>query len=172
MLFSYQSFFSSLVGVQNFPFLTTWPKKRASPKHYKIGFQQSIFWKTDVRRETAIFRPKKPKPEFQLSFLPILFFSTRKHTNIGWNPYFLRFRKHKTFFPKLNLKQRNLEIKKNNLCALFFLKMAISRKLADNWTQKNTHTHKMITKQKMTRDHSKYRSKITLAQIMTYTWPR
>ena len=33
--FSYQSNFSFLVGVQNFPFLTTWPKKRAPKKQYK-----------------------------------------------------------------------------------------------------------------------------------------
>ena len=31
------------VGVQNFPFLTTWPKKRAPKKHYKIGVSANFF---------------------------------------------------------------------------------------------------------------------------------
>ena len=34
------------VGVQNFPFLTTWPKKRAPKKHYKNrGFSKPFFGK-------------------------------------------------------------------------------------------------------------------------------
>ena len=49
------------VGVQNFPFLTTWPKKRAPKKHYKNRGFRPFFWKADVRHETAIFGPKKPK---------------------------------------------------------------------------------------------------------------
>ena len=46
-LFSYQSKISYfLVGVQKFPFLTTWPRKCAPPKHYKNwGFSTPIFEK-------------------------------------------------------------------------------------------------------------------------------
>ena len=38
--------FLFLVGVQNFPFLTTWPKKRAPKNHYKNrGFSNPFFGK-------------------------------------------------------------------------------------------------------------------------------
>ena len=67
------------MGVQNFPFLRTWPKKRIPQKHYKIGFQQSIFRKTVVRHETAIFGPKKPNSEIPvIIFWPIFLFQQRK----------------------------------------------------------------------------------------------
>ena len=49
------------VGVQNFPFLTTWPKKRAPKKHYKNRGFSNFFLETHMRHETAIFGPKKPK---------------------------------------------------------------------------------------------------------------
>ena len=43
-LFSYQSKFSVFtLGVQNFLFLATWPKKRAPKKHYKIGVSANQF---------------------------------------------------------------------------------------------------------------------------------
>ena len=40
-----QNFLCFLLGVRNFPFLTTWPKKRAPQKHYKIGVSANIFLK-------------------------------------------------------------------------------------------------------------------------------
>ena len=86
-LFSYLSIFSFfLVGVQNFPFLTTWPEKRAPKKHYKNGggFQQPILWKTVLSHETAIFGQEKPNPEIPLiCFFFAFFFSynNKKHKN-------------------------------------------------------------------------------------------
>ena len=41
-----ENFLLFWVGVQNFPFLTTWPKKRAPKKHYKNrGFSKLFFGK-------------------------------------------------------------------------------------------------------------------------------
>ena len=54
-----ENFLLFWVGVQNFLFLTTWPKKRAPKKHYKNrGFSKLIFGKKHMRHETAIFGPK------------------------------------------------------------------------------------------------------------------
>ena len=58
-----QTFLFLFGGVQTFPFLTTWPKERAPPKHYRSrGFNKPIFEKkTDMRHEAAIFGQRKPK---------------------------------------------------------------------------------------------------------------
>ena len=47
-------------GVQKLPFLTTWPRERAPPKHYKIGVS-AYFLKKVMRHERPFFDPKKPK---------------------------------------------------------------------------------------------------------------
>ena len=86
-LFSYQSNFSSFgVGVPNFPFLTTWPKKRAPKNTIKIGVSASPFsWKTFLSHETAIFGQKKPNPEIPVIIFFCLFSSltTTKNTKIS-----------------------------------------------------------------------------------------
>ena len=61
-----QLFLLFLVGVQNFPFLTTWPKKRAPKNTMKIGVSARHFLKTDRRHETAIFEKKNPNPEISV----------------------------------------------------------------------------------------------------------
>ena len=54
-----------------------------------MGFQQGIFWKTDVRHETAIFGPKtKTWNSSYHIFGPIPFSFNNKNTKISWNPYF------------------------------------------------------------------------------------
>ena len=87
-----ENFLLFWLGVQNFPFLTTWPKKRAHKKHYKnSGFRAFFFWKADVCHETAVFGPKNPKfINFSYHFfLPIFFsFKNKKHKNL-LKPLFL-----------------------------------------------------------------------------------
>ena len=75
-----QIFLLFLVGVQNFVFLTTWPKKRAPQNTITIGVSARIFWKSDMRHETALVGPKKPKPEIPANILfgPFSFLSTTK----------------------------------------------------------------------------------------------
>ena len=53
-----ENFLLFWVGVQNFPFLTTWPKKRAPKNTIKIGVSANFFLETHMRHETAIFGPK------------------------------------------------------------------------------------------------------------------
>ena len=53
-----------------------------------MGFQQNIFEKTDVLHETAIFGPKKPKPEIPDLCFAFSFSVNNKNTNNGRNPYF------------------------------------------------------------------------------------
>ena len=95
-LFSYQSIFSFfMVGVQNFPFLTTWPKKERSQKNtIKIGFQQPIFWKTVLSHETAIFGQKKPKSRnssYHFFFCLFSSLTTTKTQKLAETPIFIVF---------------------------------------------------------------------------------
>ena len=86
-----ENFLLFWVGVQNFPFLTTWPKKRAPKKHYKNRGFRAFFFKADVRHETAIFGPKNPKfiNSSYHFFLPVFFsFNNTKH-KILLKPLFL-----------------------------------------------------------------------------------
>ena len=128
------------VGVQNFPFLTTWPKKRAPKKHYKNrGFSILFFWKTHMRHETAIFGPKKPKfINSSYHFFLLVFFSlnNRKHKKCR-NPYFYSVLANQKKREFSNFILKTLKIEKPNFCTLF-LKKAIFRKLPDNWAQKKT----------------------------------
>ena len=69
------------VAFQNFPFLTPWPKNLNPKNTIKLGVSGPFFWKADVRHETAILGPKKPKIyKFQLSFF-CLFSSLSKTKN-------------------------------------------------------------------------------------------
>ena len=78
-------------GVQKLPFLTTWPRKRAPPKHYKNrGFSTPIFEKQLCVTKRPFLDKKNQIHKFQLSFffLPFSSLSTTKNTKICWNPYF------------------------------------------------------------------------------------
>ena len=67
------------------PFFDNLAQKARPERRYKNwGFSNPFFWKTDLRKETAIFGPKKPRPE--TSFL----FQQPKHKN-ALEPLFLVF---------------------------------------------------------------------------------
>ena len=79
-----------LVGVQNFPFLTTWPKKRAPKKHYKNrGFSNPFFEKQICVTKRPFLDQKNPKPEIPVIIFFAFFFSfnNKKHKNV-LKPYF------------------------------------------------------------------------------------
>ena len=84
-LFSYQSFFSFfLVGVQNFPFLTTWPKSAHPKNTIKIGVSATHFVEKSSESRNGHFWTKKSQiQKFQLSFFFAFFFSynNKKHKN-------------------------------------------------------------------------------------------
>ena len=78
-LFSYQSIFSFLVGVQNFPFLTTWPKKRAPKKHYKNGgFSNPFFGEQFCVTKRPCLDKKSQIQKFQLPFFAFFFSCNNK----------------------------------------------------------------------------------------------
>ena len=84
-LFSYQSKFSFLGGVQKLPFLTTWARKRAPPKHYKNrGFSLFFFEKSYALRN-GHFWTKKPtsRNSSYHFFLPFFLFQQQKNTKIS-----------------------------------------------------------------------------------------
>ena len=77
-----ENFLLFWLGVQNFPFLTTWPKKRAHKQHYKNSGFRAFFLESRCVSRNGRFWTKKPKIyKFQLPF----FFA-----------YFLLFQKQKT----------------------------------------------------------------------------
>ena len=138
-LFSYQSNFLFLVGVQNFPFLTTWPKKRAPKKHYKNrGFSNPFFGKQFWVTKRPFLDQKNPNPEIPvIIFLPFSSLTTTKNTKVSWNPYFYSVLANlKKNFQNLNSKHRKL---KNPIFAPFFWK----KLFLENWliigNKKHTH---------------------------------
>ena len=171
-------FFLFLVGVQNFPFLTTWPKKRAPKIHYKNrGFSNPFCGKQFWVTKRPFLDKKKPNPEIPviIFFWPFSSPTTTKNTKVSWNPYFYSVSANlkKENFQHLNSKHRKL---KNPIFAPFFWKSLFFRKLANNWEQKNTHTHThthtMIAEQKKIAWNPYFYSvKMTLAQLLTLTWP-
>ena len=69
-LFSYQQKYF-LVGVQNFPFLITWPKKRAPKNTVKIwGFSKAFLEKQMCVTKRPFLDPQNTKPE-----IPVIMFS-------------------------------------------------------------------------------------------------
>ena len=81
-LFNYQSTFSFLGGCPKFPSLTTWPKKRAPPKHYNNrGFSKLFFEENICVAERPFLDQKKQNPE-----IPVIIFLA----------YFLLFQQQKT----------------------------------------------------------------------------
>ena len=161
-----ENFLFFWLGVQNFPFLTTWPKKRAHKKHYKnSGFRAFFFWKADVCHETAVFGPKNPKfINFSYHFFCLFSsLSKTKNTKICWNPYFYSvFANLKNEnFQNLNLKHWNL---KNPIFAPFFWKRLFLENCRIIGDKKK---HKMITEcaKQISWNHDFYRLK-------TQTWTR
>ena len=72
-----QIFLLFLVGVQNFPVLTTWPKKRAPRKHYKNrGFSKAIFG-------------QKTKPRNSNYHFCLFLLFQQQNTKISWNLHFV-----------------------------------------------------------------------------------
>ena len=156
------------MGIENFPLLTTRPKKRAPKKHtIKTGVSAKHFLKNRcASRNGHLWTKTKPKPEIPVimfwaySFL----FQQEKHKN----------RLKPLFYSVLaNLKKRNFNIKlktenlgkKNKFCTLFFWKGLF----LENWQiiGHTKNTHKMISEQKkIAWSHNKYRPKITLAQLV------
>ena len=86
------SFF--LGGVQKLPFLTTWPRKRAPPKHYKNrGFSTPIFEKQLCVTKRPFLDKKTQIHKFQLSFFFCLFllFQQQKTQKSAETPIFIVF---------------------------------------------------------------------------------
>ena len=70
------------VAFQNFPFLTSWPRKPEPKKHYKNRGFRAFFLKTSCVSRNGRFWTKKPKIyKFQLSFFFGLFSSLSKTKN-------------------------------------------------------------------------------------------
>ena len=77
--------------VQKFPFLTTWPRKRAPKKHYKNRGFSKAFGKIVMRHETAIFGQKNPNPEIPVIFFLALSSLSTKNTKSAETPIFIVF---------------------------------------------------------------------------------
>ena len=132
--------FSFLVGVQNFPFWTTWHKTRAPQNTIKNrGFREHILKNSYASRNGHFWTQKTQIQKFQLSFVLSFFFSfnRKKNTTMPWNPYFysvLAKSKRDLFLSTNHLKTQKLE--KPNFAPFF---KAIFRNLLDNWPKnKNT----------------------------------
>ena len=121
--------FLFLGGFPKFPFLTTWPTKRAPPKHYKNrGFGKFFFGKTYASRKPFLDQ-KKPKSRIPvINFRgPLSLSTTKKHKNIAETPVFIVFqRTSKGEFSKNKHKTEKAE--KPNFCTLF-LKKATFKKI-------------------------------------------
>ena len=80
-------------GVQKLPFLTTWPRKRAPPKHYKNrGFSLFFFEKSYASRN-GHFWTKKPKSRNSSYnfFLPFFLFQQQKTPKLAETHIFVVF---------------------------------------------------------------------------------
>ena len=86
-----ENFLLFWLGVQNFPFLTTWPKKRAHKKHYKNSGFRAFFLESRCVSRNGRFWTKNPKfINFSYHFFLPIFFSSKnkKHKNL-LKPLFL-----------------------------------------------------------------------------------
>ena len=74
-------------GVQKFPFLTTWPRKRAPKEHYKNWGFSKAFWKNSYASRNGHFWTKKPYPEIPDHFFgSFLLFQQQKTQNSAETP--------------------------------------------------------------------------------------
>ena len=93
-LFSYQSNFLFLVGVQNFPFLTTWPKNAHPKNTIKIGVSATHFLENSFESRNGHFWTKKnPNPEIPviIFLLPFSSLTTTKTQKLAETPIFIVF---------------------------------------------------------------------------------
>ena len=140
-------------GVQKFPFLTTWPRKRAPPKHYRNkGFSTPTFEKQLCVTKRPFLDKKNQIQKFQLSFVWALFFSVnnKKHNNL-LKPllYSVLANLKNIIFQKRNLKQRNLKKKKRFLHSFFEKKLKKKRFFFGNLQKIGHKKHIMITAHKI-----------------------
>ena len=87
-------FFLFLVAFQNFPFLTSWPRKPEPQKHYKNRGFKCFFWKPVLSHETADFGPKKPKiinSSYHFFLAYFLLFQKQKTQKLAETPIFIVF---------------------------------------------------------------------------------
>ena len=146
--------------------------KSAHPKNtIEIGVSATHFVENSSESRNGHFWTKKSQiQKFQLSFFFLLFSSltTTKNTKISWNPYFYSVLAHlkKENFQNWNLKHRKL---KNPNFAPFFWK----RLFLENWLIiGNKKTHNDNWAQKIAWNPYFYSAKMTLAKILTLTWPK
>ena len=122
-----ENFLFFWVAFQNFPFLTSWPRKPEPKKHYKNRCFRAFFLESRCVSRNGRFWTKKPKIyKFQLSFFCLFSsLSTTQNTKIRWNPYFYSVLANlkKENFENLNLKHWKLE---NPIFAPFFWKRLFS----------------------------------------------
>ena len=89
-----ENFLLFWVGVQNFPFLTTWAKKRAPQKNtIKIGVSGPFFLKSRCASPNGHFWTQKSQiHKFQLSFFAcFLLFQQHKTQKFAETPIFIVF---------------------------------------------------------------------------------
>ena len=89
-----ENFLFFWLGVQNFPFFTTWPKKRAHKKHYKNrGFRPPFFGKQLCVTKRPFLDQKTKIYKFQLScfFACFLLFQQPKTQKSAETPIFIVF---------------------------------------------------------------------------------
>ena len=89
-----ENFLLFWVGVQNFPFFTTWPKKRAPKKNYKNWGFRAFFLKSRCASRNGHFWTQKSQiPKFQLSFFfaCFLLFQQHKTQKFAETPIFIVF---------------------------------------------------------------------------------
>ena len=81
-----------------FPLFDSLAQKAHTPQTLQnMGFQQTSFWKTDNRHETAIFGPPKKNPEIQVIIFWALFLliEQQKHKKMLKPLFYSGFSKHK-----------------------------------------------------------------------------
>ena len=151
-------------GCPKFPFFDNLAKKRAPKKHYKNRGLSKAFFEKQICVTKRQFLDKKSQIQlFQLSFFLPIFFLFQQQNKKSWNPLFYTVLANlKREFSKFKLKTQK------TFFAPFFLKKAIFRQLPDNWAPKK---HTMITEQKNRLKPPIYSAKMTLAQLITLTWP-
>ena len=114
--------FSFFGGCPNFPFLTTWPKKRAPKKHNKNrGFSNPFLENSFASRDGHFWTKKTKSRNSSYHCWGAFFFSfNNKNTKISWNPYFYSVLANlKKIISNFQLKTQKIE---NPILALFLKK--------------------------------------------------
>ena len=118
------------MGVQNFPFLTTWPQKHAPKNTINKGVSAKHFLKNRRASRSRNCWTKKINSDIPvISFFASFFFCNNKNTPKCWGCVLAN---QKREFSKLKLK--TLKVEKPNFCTCFLKKASFEKKLlADNW---------------------------------------